>query len=281
MTTPLFALVLLAALLHAGWNALLKIGLDRFLTASLIQIGAGVAALLALPFVALPAIAAWPWIGLSALLHIGYNAFLARAYRYGDLGQVYPLSRGSAPLLVSGVAFLALGEVLSPPALLGLGLLVTGLALMALLGARRGTPPSLALLVCAFTTGSFIAAYTLADALGARASGDAVAYALWLFAVNGVVAALVLRLSRGGSAFAGLGPHWRAGLAGGVMSMLAYSLVIVATTQAPIGLVSALRETSVLFALLIGVFWLHESLPLGRVCAGLAIVAGVVAIKLA
>ena len=127
----------------------------------------------------------------------------------------------------------------------------------------------------------FIAAYTLADALGARASGDAVAYALWLFAVNGVVAALVLRLSRGVSAFAGLGPHWRAGLAGGVMSMLAYSLVIVATTQAPIGLVSALRETSVLFALLIGVFWLHESLPLGRICAGLAIVAGVVAIKLA
>ena len=118
MTTPLFALVLLAALLHAGWNALLKIGLDRFLTASLIQIGAGVAALLALPFVALPATAAWPWIALSALLHIGYNAFLARAYRYGDLGQVYPLSRGSAPLLVSGVAFLALGEVLSPPALL-------------------------------------------------------------------------------------------------------------------------------------------------------------------
>lgn len=281
MTTPLFALVLLAALLHAGWNALLKIGLDRFLTASLIQIGAGLAALLALPFVALPPAAAWPWIALSALLHIGYNAFLARAYRYGDLGQVYPLSRGSAPLLVSAVAFLALGEVLSPPALLGLGLLVTGLALMALLGARRGTPPSLALLVCAFTTGTFIAAYTLADALGARASGNAVAYALWLFAVNGVVAALVLRLTRGATAFAGLGPHWRAGLVGGVMSMLAYSLVIVATTQAPIGLVSALRETSVLFALLIGVFWLHETLPPGRICAGLAIVAGVVAIKLA
>ncbi|WP_295518296.1 EamA family transporter [uncultured Pseudomonas sp.] len=281
MTTPLFALVLLAALLHAGWNALLKIGLDRFLTASLIQIGAGSAALLALPFVAVPPAAAWPWIALSALLHIGYNTFLARAYRYGDLGQVYPLSRGSAPLLVSAVAFFALGEALSPPALLGLGLLVTGLALMALLGARRGTPPSLALLACAFTTGTFIAGYTLADALGARASGDAVAYALWLFAVNGAVAALVLRLTRGAQAFVGLGPHWRAGLAGGVMSMLAYSLVIVATTQAPIGLVSALRETSVLFALLIGVFWLRESLPLGRVCAGLAIVAGVVAIKLA
>ncbi|MEH3022090.1 MAG: EamA family transporter [Pseudomonas oryzihabitans] len=281
MTTPLFALVLFAALLHAGWNALLKIGLDRFLTASLIQIGAGIAALLALPFVAVPPAAAWPWIALSALLHIGYNAFLARAYRYGDLGQVYPLSRGSAPLLVSGVAFFALGEALSPPALLGLGLLVTGLALMALLGAQRGTPPSLALLACAFTTGTFIAGYTLADALGARASGDAVAYALWLFAVNGAVAAVVLRLTRGATAFAGLGPHWRAGFVGGVMSMLAYSLVIVATTQAPIGLVSALRETSVLFAVLIGVCWLHESLPLGRLCAGLAIVAGVVAIKLA
>ena len=101
METTVFLAVIAAAALHAGWNALLKIGLDRFLTATLIQIGAGLVALCALPLVALPQASAWPWIALSALLHIGYNFFLARAYQYGDLGQVYPIARGSSPLMVA------------------------------------------------------------------------------------------------------------------------------------------------------------------------------------
>lgn len=279
MPTSVFVMVIASAALHAGWNALLKIGLDRFLTASLIQIGAGAIALLALPFVPVPNAAAWPWIVLSALLHIGYNVFLSRAYQYGDLGQVYPLSRGSSPLLVAGLSVLLLGELLPGGQLFGLAVLVAGIWLMAVRGgsgkASRG------LLLCALMTALFIASYTLADASGARANGDPLSYSLWLFAVNGLVMALVILGQRGPSVVRELGPHWRAGLVGGGMSMLAYTIVIWAMTQAPVALVSALRETSVVFALLIGRLWLGESLPPIRLLACLIILAGVALMKLA
>jgi drug/metabolite transporter (DMT)-like permease len=277
--TSVFVMVIASAALHAGWNALLKIGLDRFLTASLIQIGAGAIALLALPFVPMPNAAAWPWIVLSALLHIGYNVFLSRAYQYGDLGQVYPLSRGSSPLLVAGLSVLLLGELLPGGQLFGLAVLVAGIWLMAVRGgsgkASRG------LLLCALMTALFIASYTLADASGARANGDPLSYSLWLFAVNGLVMALVILGQRGPRVVRELGPHWRAGLVGGGMSMLAYTIVIWAMTQAPVALVSALRETSVVFALLIGRLWLGESLPPIRLLACLIILAGVALMKLA
>jgi len=277
--TSVFVMVIASAALHAGWNALLKIGLDRFLTASLIQIGAGAIALLALPFVPMPNAATWPWIVLSALLHIGYNVFLSRAYQYGDLGQVYPLSRGSSPLLVAGLSVLLLGELLPGGQLFGLAVLVAGIWLMAVRGgsgkASRG------LLLCALMTALFIASYTLADASGARANGDPLSYSLWLFAVNGLVMALVILGQRGPRVVRELGPHWRAGLVGGGMSMLAYTIVIWAMTQAPVALVSALRETSVVFALLIGRLWLGESLPPIRLLACLIILAGVALMKLA
>lgn len=279
MPTSVFVMVIASAALHAGWNALLKIGLDRFLTASLIQIGAGAVALLALPFVPMPNAAAWPWIVLSALLHIGYNVFLSRAYQYGDLGQVYPLSRGSSPLLVAGLSVLLLGELLPGGQLFGLAVLVAGIWLMAVRGgsgkASRG------LLLCALMTALFIASYTLVDASGARANGDPLSYSLWLFAVNGWVMALVILGKRGPRVVRELGPHWRAGLVGGSMSMLAYTIVIWAMTQAPVALVSALRETSVVFALLIGRLWLGESLPPIRLLACLIILAGVALMKLA
>ncbi|YCH20811.1 EamA family transporter [Pseudomonas sp. D1-3] len=295
METGVFLMVITAAALHAGWNALLKIGLDRFLTASLIQIGAGIVALLALPFVAVPAAAAWPWIILSALLHIGYNLFLSRAYQHGDLGQVYPLSRGSSPLLVAALSVLLLGEVLPSGQWLGLGVLVGGIWLMAMRGGH-GRPRS-SLLINALLTALFIAGYTLADASGARANGDPLSYSAWLFAVNGLVMALVMLGSvpvsrtaalkwkqtlgqRGPAVISALGPHWRAGLLGGAMSMLAYSIAIWAMTLAPVALVSALRETSVVFALLIGRLWLKESLPPLRAVACLIIVAGVAMMKL-
>lgn len=271
-------MVIAAAALHAGWNALLKIGLDRFLTASLIQIGAGVVALLALPFVAVPAAAAWPWIILSALLHIGYNLFLSRAYQHGDLGQVYPISRGSSPLLVAALSVLLLGEVLPASQWLGLGVLVGGIWLMAMRGGH-GRPRS-GLLINALLTALFIAGYTLADASGARANGDPLSYSAWLFAVNGLVMALVILAQRGPGVVSALGPHWRAGLLGGAMSMLAYSIAIWAMTLAPVALVSALRETSVVFALLIGRLWLKESLPPLRAVACLIILAGVAMMKL-
>ncbi|WP_277372494.1 EamA family transporter [Pseudomonas sp. AA-38] len=280
MDTPVFLAVIAAAALHAGWNALLKIGLDRFLSATLIQIGAGLVALCALPWVAVPQSSAWFWIGLSALLHIGYNVFLARAYQYGDLGQVYPIARGSSPLMVALLSLLLLHDDLSPWQLCGLLILVMGIWLMALRGGQHKAPQA-AMLFCTLMTALFIAGYTLSDAMGARANGDALSYSLWLFAVNGVVMALVLAISRGPRAFLQLGPHWRGGLAGGAMSMTAYSIVIWAMTQAPVALVSALRETSVLFAVLLGVVLLKETLRPIRLLACAVIIVGVVVMKLA
>lgn len=277
METTVFLAVIAAAALHAGWNALLKIGLDRFLTATLIQIGAGLVALCALPLVAQPQASAWPWIALSALLHIGYNFFLARAYQYGDLGQVYPIARGSSPLMVALLSLLLLHDGLGALQFLGLLVLVLGIWLMALRGGQHKAPQG-AMLGCALMTALFIAGYTLSDAIS---NGDALSYSLWLFTVNGVVMAVVLAISRGPRAFLQLGPHWRGGLAGGAMSMAAYTIVIWAMTQAPVALVSALRETSVVFAVLLGVVLLKERLRPIRLLACAVIAAGVVVMKLA
>ena len=137
------------------------------------------------------------------------------------------------------------------------------------------------LLLNALATAACIAGYTLADALGARSNGDAIGYALWLFVVNGLVATLLITLRSGPRIFLRLGPHWRGGLGGGAMSMLAYSLVIWATTQAPVAVVSALRESSVLFALLIGRLLLREPMPPMRLLACAVIALGVVLLKLA
>lgn len=280
LDTTVFAVVVAAAALHAGWNALLKIGLDRYLTASLIQIGAGCIAVLALPFFELPRAGAWPYIALSALLHIGYNLFLSRAYQHGDLSQVYPIARGSSPLLVALLALLA-GDTLHLGQWAGLLVLVAGIWLMAWRGGHAGGVPNGSLLFNTLATSACIAGYTLSDALGARTNGDAIAYALWLFVVNGLVATTVITLRRGPRIFLQLGPHWRGGLGGGAMSMVAYSLVIWATTQAPVAMVSALRETSVLFALLIGWLFLKESMPALRLLACAVTAAGVVLMKLA
>lgn len=280
METSVFLVVMAAAALHAGWNALLKIGLDRLLTATLIQMAAGLVSLCALPFVAFPVAAAWPWIILSAVLHIGYNHFLARAYQYGDLGQVYPISRGSSPLMVALLSLAFLHDGLGHAELAGLLTLVTGIWLMAWRGGRAGGGINRSMLFCSLMTAAFIAGYTLSDAVGARSNGDALSYAAWLFAVNGWVMAGVIAVQRGPRVFLQLGPYWKSGLAGGAMSLLAYSIVIWAMTQAPVTLVSRKAETSVVFALLIGWLFLKEPMKPIRLLACAVIALGVVVMKL-
>ena len=280
MPVSVFVAVVVAAALHAGWNALLKICLDRFLTICLIQMASGLLALPGLLFVPMPELEAWPWLMASAGFHIGYNVFLARAYRYGDLGQVYPLARGTSPLLIALVGVVVLDEHLSWVASVGLIGLVAGIWLMALRGGRTRGPVDFALVGCAVITAAFICAYTLSDALGARANGAAVAYSLWLFAVNGVVMAIVLTILRGPRVFIALRGHWCAGLGGGAMSLGAYTIAIWAMTRAPVAMVSGLRETSVLFAVLIGAVILKEPLRAGRLVACAMILAGVATMRL-
>jgi len=280
MSITVFFAVLVAAACHAGWNAIVKVGLDRFLSVCLIAISAGIASLVPLPFVAIPVIEAWPFLAASVAFHIGYNLFLVQAYRAGDLGQVYPIARGAAPLLVSLVSLTLVGEALTALQTTGILILAAGVALMSMRGGRDIARLERSAVVFALATSAFIAAYTITDGLGARANGSAHSYAVWLFFFDGLAMLIVLLLARGLAGLRALRPYWKSGMAGGAMSFAAYWTAIWAMTQAPIPLVAALRETSVLFAAAISVLILREPLTRVRMLAAVVIVSGIVLTRL-
>nr|WP_234295175.1 DMT family transporter [Herbaspirillum frisingense]UIN21596.1 DMT family transporter [Herbaspirillum frisingense] len=275
MSLGVIGLVLAAALLHASWNALLKSSHDRLASLSLMTIGAGLGALPLVLWRPLPDAASWFYIVLSGLLHTGYNLFLIRAYRIGDFGQSYPIARGSSPLLVALGAALFAAEQLGSTTVIGIALVSAGIVSLANLRAMRSRE-HLSGPLAAFATGAFIAAYTITDGIGARLAGDAIGYAGWLFVLDSIPLALIYHRKHGRSPLILSQKETWIGLAGGVMSLLAYGIVIWAVTLAPMGMVSALRETSVLFALLIGAFFLGEKLTLRRVLSCLVIAAGAV-----
>jgi drug/metabolite transporter (DMT)-like permease len=280
MDTFVLLAVLAAAALHAGWNALVKIGLDRFSSVLLLTLFTGAIAVVLLPFFPSPARAAWPWLVASGLLHSGYKFFLIRAYVHGDLSQVYPLARGSAPLIVGLVGVIALGEAMTPAKGLGVAAIGFGVIAMSLRGgASLHALPRMAL-IYALATACFTASYTLVDGVGSRASGSASSYTLWLFIGDTVGMTTYALASRGPKAFLALTPAWRSGLAAGAMSLGSYWIAIWAFTVAPIALVAALRETSVLFAMLIAVVMLGERPGRWRWIGSALILAGVILIRL-
>lgn len=275
MTLPVIILVLAAALLHASWNALLKSSQDRLASLSLMTLGAGLGAIPLVLWRPWPQAESWFYILLSGLLHTGYNLFLIRAYRIGDFGQSYPIARGSSPLLVALGAAVFAGEQLGIYTVIGIALVSLGIVSLANLGAMRQREHQSGPLA-ALATGAFIAAYTITDGIGARLAGDAIAYAGWLFVADSIPLALLYQYKHGRSPVVLSHKDSWIGLAGGVMSLLAYGIVIWAVTLAPMGMVSALRETSVLFALLIGTLFLGEKLTLRRVLSCAVIAAGAI-----
>ncbi|MGB7192885.1 MAG: DMT family transporter [Collimonas pratensis] len=283
MTAGVIALVLCAALLHASWNAMLKSSGDRLWAITLMTIGSALAALPIVLWAPLPAAASWPYILMSVALHAGYNLFLVRAYRAGDFGQSYPIARGSSPLLVSlGAAFFA-GEQPGTLTLIGVALISVGIVSLAQIKFKRNTNAGAVggyrqwdAPLSAFTTGVFIAGYTIVDGLGSRLAGSAASYAGWMFLLDGLpLLVIYLSLHRRLPLALNTRASWNA-LGGGVMSLLAYGIVIWAITLAPMGPVSALRETSVLFAALIARIFLGEALTLRRLLSCAVIAAGAV-----
>jgi len=281
MTAGVIALVLCAALLHASWNAMLKSSGDRLWAITLMTIGSAVAAVPIVLWAPLPAPASWPYILMSVVLHAGYNLFLVRAYRAGDFGQSYPIARGSSPLLVSLGAALFAGEQLGVLTLAGVVLISAGIISLAQIKFARGSSVAGGRQqwdapLSAFTTGVFIAGYTIVDGLGSRLAGSAASYSGWMFLLDGLPL-LAIYLSMHGSLRIGLRERatWNA-LGGGAMSLLAYGIVIWAITLAPMGPVSALRETSVLFAALIARMFLGEALTLRRLLSCAVIALGAV-----
>jgi drug/metabolite transporter (DMT)-like permease len=275
-----FWAVLAGALMHAGWNAVLKTGLDRFSSVLLLSFVQSGMALLLLPHFPLPATEAWPWIAVSIFLHTGYKLFLIRAYEHGDLSQVYPLARGAAPLIVTAVATFALGEVLSPSKLAGVLAIALGVIVMSLRGGKDlGSLPPKAL-GYALATAAFTAGYTLVDGMGARIAGSASSFTLWMFTGDGLLMLGFALLTRGAPALSGLRPAFPIGVLAGALSLGSYWLVVWAFTQAPIALVAALREASILFAMLIAVTFVGETAGRWRWIAAALIVGGIVLVRL-
>jgi uncharacterized membrane protein len=220
--------------------------------------------------------ASWPYLGLATLLHAGYSLFLVRAYRHGDFGQVYPIARGTAPLLVTLGAAAFIGEQPSLAALLGI--VLVSLGIVSLASAKSGTKPGAA--GNALVTGLFIAAYTVNDGIASRLSGNALAYSSTLFLLYGIVMPIIYLAARRRMIGGLLTHEGMKALGGGAVSLVAYGLVIWAVTISPMGPVSALRETSVVFAALIARIFLREALTLRRLAASLVICLGAVCLGL-
>ena len=284
MTWTVVGAVLFAALLHASWNALIKSGRDKALDTALIHIlGCGVGVVLVAMF-GLPRREAWPWLAASMTIHIGYYITLVGAYRHGELGFTYPIMRGTAPLLVALLSGQLIGEHLSLAAWLGVAGISGGVLLIGLTrshvhgGSRRHA------LGYALANAAIIAAYTLVDGLGVRASGNALQYVALLFMLDGLPYFMIVMWQRR-AAFADsvafMKQRWPLALVGSSASLGAYGIALWAMTQAPVASVAALRETSVLFATLIGVLMLKERFRLQRLLGAGAVVVGVMALRLA
>ena len=270
--------VLLGALLHASWNAAIKSGRDKFLDTVLVATGAGVIAALGLPFLPLPAPESIPYLLTSSVLQLIYFLLVAAAYRTGDMSYAYPLMRGTAVLLVASASSLIIGEHLTGRAWIGILSISAGVLALTLL--YRRSAPSLAPTAFALGNAAIIASYTLVDGIGARLSGQSVAYTLWLSLLTAIPLLAWTAWNRP-AAFAGYFKiRWMVGLGGGFCTLASYGLALWAMTRAPVATTAALRETSILFGMLISAGFLKERVGLPRMAAGIVIALGAAALRL-
>jgi drug/metabolite transporter (DMT)-like permease len=269
MEPYVFAAVLAAAAMHAGWNSFVKVSLEPLLAMTLISAMGGLAAVPLLIWFGWPKADAWPWLIGSVVVHLAYYGALGEAYRRADMSQIYPIARGGAPLLTAVVSRLFVTEPISALALTGIAVLGSGVALMSVLGRRRGAAFDGAAVAFALLTAVIICAYTIIDGIGARTAGDPHAYS----------AALFVLWRRGLSGLAPATKFLGRGLAGGLMSLGSYWIAIWAMTVAPIALVAALRESSVLWAAVIAVVFLKEPVVPARAIAAAMILCGLVLIR--
>jgi drug/metabolite transporter (DMT)-like permease len=271
-------LVLVGAALHATWNVIIKAGSDKLLDTILITCGAAAIAILALPFVSPPARASWPYLATSMAIHFGYFSLVALAYRTGDLSYAYPIMRGSAPPLTAIVAAVTVGEPLSLGAWLGIALISAGILMLTGDSWRSGR--------LHVATGAFgllnavvIVAYTMVDGIGVRLSGNAWSYILWLFVLIPLPLLALVLFTRSAAFISQLRTRWRPGFLGGLCTTASYGLALWAMTIAPIALIAALRETSVIFGTVFAALFLKERFGLVRFLAAGAVTLGAVAIK--
>lgn len=278
MSLGVMLIVLGAAILHATWNAMIKAGSDKLLDTVLITSTAGLLAATLLPWLPLPAPASWPYLGASVAIHCGYFCCIALAYHAGDLSYVYPIMRGTAPLMTAVVAQLTIDEPLSFGNVMGIGCLSLGI--VTLTGdAFRASTLQLAPTLFALANAVVIVSYTLVDGVGVRVSGHPASYVQWLFFLNTFPLLGFVLLTRARALLQRATEAWAVGLLGGLCTMASYGLALWAMTRAPIALVAALRETSVIVATIIGAYYLHERFGTQRYVAVGLVTGGVIAMK--
>lgn len=277
MTGSVLFIVLLGALLHASWNALVKSSTDKTLDTALIHV---LCSLLALPvclYVGPPPPESWPYILCSLVVHVGYYFALAGAYKHGDLGLTYPLMRGTAPMLVAVASISLIDESVSPSGWLGVACICAGVLL---LGFTKAWWLHRKAIVFALVNAVLIACYTVIDAKGARASGDVIQYVSMLFVLDGWPFAVIVFMHRKGQVWPYVRARWPLASGGALASVGSYAIALWAMTVAPVAMVAALRETSVFFAALIGAWFLKEVWTRQRIAGTVTIMAGVVALRL-
>jgi uncharacterized membrane protein len=279
MSTGVLLLVLAAAMMHATWNAIVKSGRDRMVDLTIVIVGAGLIALCFIPFVGVPDPAAWPWLAGSLITHIGYYIFLLAAYRHGALSRVYPIARGSAPLLVALGAIPLAGEIPDVSGMIGLALVTLGILALAIeRGNMKGSEGRSVLF--ALLTGCCIVGYVLCDGMGVRASGNWAAYIAWTFFIESIPMAAYCIHARKHLLIAHLRYDGLRGLFGAVIAGGGYAIAIWAMNLAPMAQVTALRETSVIFGALIGAFILKDRFGPKRIAAAVLVAAGNALIQL-
>lgn len=273
MTIGVLLAVLFAALLHASWNAIIKFGEDKFQGMVLLSVAHGVIGLIMVLVFPMPAPAAIPWLAASVAFHLWYKFFLSSAYERGDLSRVYPIARGAAPMMVLTFSALFLSDALELKEIIGIVAVGLGILIMA-----RGVftnEETVTLLPFALASAVGTAGYSIADGMGARASGDASGYVGWLFLLDAILFTLWGIQRQGFAVFPSEKRVWALGFVAGLASVLAYWIAVWAMTIIPIALVAALRETSVMFAVLLGIVFFGEKADRGKLIASAIIISGV------
>jgi drug/metabolite transporter (DMT)-like permease len=252
---------------------MIKVSGDRLVGLAGMNVVSAGLSLAVLPFVSVPRMDVWPILVFSVLLHNGYKGGLAQIYRHGDLGQAYPIARGLSPLFACLIALVLLGEEPGVWQIAGIALISGGLLAVGL--EKKGGGPSLRLLMFAALTGLMVAAYSVVDAYGSRTSGDWLSFTVWLMVLDGAAFVGIMSTLRGPVLWQVIGREWRRTLISGLLGITAFTVFLWALSRGPVGSISALRETSVLFATLIGVFVLKEHWSLPRIVGSALITSGI------
>ena len=278
MPLNIFLAIILAAFLHAVWNAMVKNEDNKYLAVTAIVLGHVPVSVLIILLTPIPSVESIPFIILSALLHIGYEWYLLSAYRFGDLTKVYPIARGTAPILITIVSLIFLGVALSNFEILGIIIISLGILSLSLQGSKGIKNRSA--VIYALVTGFFIMGYSITDGYGARVSNSFLSYMGWSFILNATIFPIILKINNKSEIITKIFKEGKKiFFIGGTLSYIVYGIVIWGFTQAPIALITALRETSIIFALLIGAFFLKEKFTLLKVIATFIIFFGVALLK--